>query len=58
MTIENDDINKRIKFSQIMTIDDDGGDITVVFPDTTEFIAKMERQRNAEKLHDILWRMR
>ncbi len=58
MTIKEDEINKSIKFSQIMTIDDTGGDITVVFPDTTEFIAKMERQRNAEKLHDILQRMR
>ena len=57
MTVNDDDINKRIKFSQIMTIDDTGGDITVVFPDTNEFIAKMDRQRNAEKLHDILKRM-
>ena len=56
MTVNDDDINKRIKFSQIMTIDDTGGDITVVFPDTNEFIAKMDRQRNAEKLHDILKR--
>ena len=56
--IENDDnMNRRIKFSQIMTIDDTGGDITVVFPDTNEFIAKMDQQRNAEKLHDILKRM-
>lgn len=57
MTVNDDDINKRIKFSQIMTIDDTGGDITVVFPDTNEFIAKMDQQRNAEKLHDILKRM-
>ena len=57
MTVNDDDINKRIKFSQIMTIDDTGGDITVVFPDTNEFIAKMDQQRNSEKLHDILKRM-
>ena len=56
MTVNEDDINKRIVFSKILTIDDTGGDITVVFPDKTEFIAKMDRQRNAEKLHEILKR--
>ena len=57
MTVNDDDINKRIKFSQIMTIDDTGGDITVVFTDTNEFISKIDQQRNAEKLHDNIKKM-
>ena len=40
------DLNTKVgmKFSKEVTIEDDGDDITYVFPDTSEFIAVMKRK--------------
>lgn len=54
-TQENND-KLRVGFSQEMTFEDNGGNITVNFPDTQKFISEIEQKRNAQKLHKILQR--
>ncbi|MGV9198435.1 MAG: hypothetical protein ACOC44_14915 [Promethearchaeia archaeon] len=46
----------RVGFSQEMIVEDTGGNITVNFPDTKNFISEIKRKRNAQKLHQILKR--
>ena len=45
-------------FSKVITFDDDGDDMVYVFPKTTEFIAEIQKKQNAEKLHQILKRVK
>lgn len=41
-------------YSKTITVDDDGDGTTYVFPNTSEFLAEIQRKRNAEKLYKIL----
>ena len=45
MTFEEVKSTFGIKFSQVMEIDDDGGDITVMFPGTSHFIKGIEQKK-------------
>ena len=54
------DLKNEVKtsvFSKIITIEDDD-DAVYVFPDTKSFIKGIEQKKNAEKLHQILKRVK
>ena len=46
------DLNKKVigRFFKEITIDDDGDDITYVFPDTEEFISVLNRKFVTKKI--------
>ena len=48
------DIEKKVKghFSKEITLDDDGSDITYIFPNTTEFINILRRKINKKLILD------
>lgn len=48
------DIEKRVKgqFLREITLDDDGDDITYIFPNTAEFISILRRKINKKLLLD------
>ena len=48
----------RAIYSKVITYEDDGEDMTYVFPSTTGFIKGIQNKRNAEKLHKILKNMK
>jgi hypothetical protein len=51
--IVNDDIKGRGTFYKEFTVDDDGEDISYVFPDTKEFINILKRKLIQEKFISI-----
>ena len=48
----------RAIYSKVITYEDDGEEMTYVFPSTKGFIEGIQKKRNAEKLHKILKNLR
>ncbi|MGQ4875650.1 MAG: hypothetical protein ACP6IY_16405 [Promethearchaeia archaeon] len=45
-------------YSKIITIEDDSEDTTYIFPKTDRFLESIQKKKNAEKLHQILKRIK
>jgi len=48
---------RKISFSKVITIEDDGEAGVYIFPNTQGFIDGIQSKKNAEKLHGILKRI-
>lgn len=51
-------IINQVSYSKVITIDDNDGENVYIFPDTKGFLNGIQKKRNAEKLHDVLRRIR
>ncbi|MHA1282969.1 MAG: hypothetical protein ACTSQP_10730 [Promethearchaeota archaeon] len=45
-------------YSKIITIEGDSEDTTYIFPKTDGFLESIQKKKNAEKLHQILKRIK